>query len=193
MNAHQSESWERSLALLPRLVREERIREAEALLETWIAAEPEVAARDLMRMRLFALDPKRWEARIEAALGEYGAAPLAAHRRAMRVLERMEGERSTIGRLESFAAACRERARPTDAEEDGAGADGAGAGTPFERLQVWLDGMRLWHGTWRLAAAKRCVARLEALDEEHGQERVMDPRSARVLARLEAWQEAWAV
>ncbi|GAB0055931.1 hypothetical protein SIID45300_00230 [Candidatus Magnetaquicoccaceae bacterium FCR-1] len=87
------ETWDRNLARLPRLLRERRLEEAEALVEAWIGAEPEIAARGLLLARLIALQPERWDQVLASALREFGAAPLAAYQRTIGVLDGIRAER----------------------------------------------------------------------------------------------------
>lgn len=176
------DSWETRLAVLLRRVRERRLDEAEAELESLIVAAPERAAHWLVLARLIALDPARWDRQLEAALGQFGAAPVAAHGRAIRILDEARQRAETRSRLEAWAAAWKKKPSAERHET-----------TRIAALEAWRDELRARRAWWRLEAPQRCVARLEALTI--GAERLLPPplRSGgnrRLLVRLETLQGA---
>ncbi|MBF0341188.1 MAG: hypothetical protein HQL95_09550 [Magnetococcales bacterium] len=181
MTDHPS-SEEQALSDLLRRVQKRRLEDARTLLEERIAATPEVAARWLVLARLLALDPELWDARLQTALGQLGAAPLAAYRRAMRVLDDAHADLAARKRLEEWAALWSRRPVPSCREEP----EWCGA------LESWLAGLRIRRAWRRLTGPERHVARLETMAGEWdlAGPGFRDPRRARLLARLLKWQEA---
>ncbi|MBF0191469.1 MAG: hypothetical protein HQL99_10090 [Magnetococcales bacterium] len=188
------ESLEFKLAALPRLVRDQRLVEAGELLDSLIAAAPEVAARWLVLGRLMGLDPERWDRQVQTALGQFGAAPLAAYRRANRVLDQLHADAEAVRRLESWSRRWSE-AVPAESERVGAlerKSEAVGESERIRKLESWLQRLGERRADWRLDSPRRRVARLESLATRLEQ---LPPRShartQRWIGRLEAWQGAW--
>ncbi|MBF0271262.1 MAG: hypothetical protein HQL98_04165 [Magnetococcales bacterium] len=175
------ESLEFKLSALLRLVRDKRLVEAAELLDSLIVAAPEVAARWLVLGRLMGLDPDRWDRQVQAALGQLGAAPLAAYRRANRVLDQSHADAEAIRRLEAWSGRW-SQATPAAASDEPAW---------VRVLESWLQRLRERRADWRLEAPERRVARLEALATRLEQVPRRDERVERMIGRLKGLQEAW--
>ncbi|MBF0261439.1 MAG: hypothetical protein HQL97_06390 [Magnetococcales bacterium] len=192
------ETWDRTLARVPRLLRERRLEEAEALLEGWIVAEPEIAARELLLARLVALQPDRWDQVLATALRAFGSAPLAAYQRTTGVLDGIRAERLAqvappVSEPEAPASEPELVSVPVEAE--------APAHLPDDRskpmraalrLEGWLEKVRGGCATGRSDAPEG-----EGLDQgspDVGADvaEMRDPRVERIASSLEAWVERLA-
>ncbi|MBF0614451.1 MAG: hypothetical protein G8237_04180 [Magnetococcales bacterium] len=174
------ESWESRLTALPRLVRERRLDDAASLLDGLIAASPELAARVLVLARFVALEPERWDREMQSALGQFGGAPLAAYRRAMRVLDDRRANDQAMERLHAWSAAW----------------NGGAVALPVqphwvETLRSWSMALHARRALWRLDGAERQVMRLERLAERLAHPPCRDVRIERIVARLTALRRAW--
>lgn len=180
----EPESWESRLAILPRLVREHRLEEAGSLLDSLIATSPELAARLLVLARFIALDPEEWDRRMQTVLAQYGGAPLAAYRRAMRVLDGRRHQAEVISRLQEWSAAWKPPGHASQPLTDPEW---------VHRAQLWHKALQARRAWWRLEGAARCVARLEAVSDRLPPVAFPLPgsRAGRIVERLVAWQGAW--
>ncbi|MBF0427929.1 MAG: hypothetical protein HQL94_03335 [Magnetococcales bacterium] len=173
------------MAVLLRLVRENRLEEAASVLETVVAHVPEVAAQWLVLARVMGLDAARWDREMQNALGQLGIAPLFAFRHANKVLDdvvaRNGAKPCDAGiRLEAWLTRLR----------DQGGEKVPGVVSALERL---LDQVRAMRGERMLTTSIRKMARLEELAARMEPKPEPAPLAAeRVIARLVKWQQVLA-
>ncbi|MBF0163127.1 MAG: hypothetical protein HQM01_01270 [Magnetococcales bacterium] len=208
------ETWDRTLARVPRLLRERRLEEAEALLEGWIVAEPEIAARELLLARLVALQPERWDQVLATALRAFGFAPLAAYQRTTGVLDGIRAER--LARLsppvsEPEAPASEPEPVSVPVEAEAPASEPKPVAVPVEaeapahlpddrskpmraalRLEGWLEKVRGGCATGRSDAPEGEGLDRGSPDVGADVAEMRDPRVERIASSLEAWVERLA-